>query len=81
MWDPFRYKLGGRLLNGEKAAHSHLCGQDDGKYPQPGPGDLRDLQRSRSWTWLTERRRFLSFEHIGNDALVDAFGPVIDRHR
>ena len=81
MWDPFRYKLGGRLLNGEKEEFIHTYGgQDDGKYTA-----TRDLATYAICKEVEAERgspsggAYLSFEHIGNDALVDAFGPVIDR--
>ena len=60
MWDPFRYKLGGKLLNGKMhefeqnyavaAARRHLC-------HDPRRRDLRDPEGSRGRTRLSARRR------------------------
>ena len=81
MWDPFRYKLGGRLLNaaGEEFVHRY-GGEDEGRYVT-----TRDII-SYAITREAEAGRgtegggvFLSFEHLGEGELRDAFGPVIDR--
>ena len=81
MWDPFRYKLGGRLLNaeGEEFVHNY-GGADEGKYVT-----TRDIV-SYGITKEAEAGRatpgggvFLSFTHISEDRLREAFGPVIDR--
>ena len=81
MWDPFRYKLGGRLLNaaGEEFVHRY-GGEDEGRYVT-----TRDII-SYGITKEAEAGRatpgggvFLSFEHLGERELREAFGPVIDR--
>ena len=81
MWDPFRYKLGGRLFNaaGEEFVHRY-GGEDEGRYVT-----TRDII-SYAITKEAEAGRgtegggvFLSFEHLGENELRDAFGPVIDR--
>ena len=81
MWDPFRYKLGGRLLNaaGEEFVHRY-GGEDEGRYVT-----TRDII-SYAITKEAEAGRatpgggvFLSFEHLGENELREAFGPVIDR--
>ena len=81
MWDPFRYKLGGRLLNaaGEEFVHRY-GGEDSGSYVT-----TRDII-SYAITREAEAGRatdgggvFLSFEHLGERELREAFGPVIDR--
>ena len=81
MWDPFRYKLGGRLLNGRGEEFLHKYGGTDaGKYVA-----TRDLA-----TYAIEKEvaaglgsphggAYLSFEHCSAQALRDAAGPVIDR--
>ena len=72
MWDPFRYKLGGRLLNAE--------GEDEGRYVT-----TRDIisyaitKEAEAGRATPGRGVFLSFEHLGERELRDAFGPVIDR--
>ena len=81
MWDPFRYKLGGRLLNGAKEEFTSKYGSDeDGKYVL-----TRDLA-TYAITKEVEAGRgsphggaYLSFEHCSAAALREAFGPVIDR--
>jgi succinate dehydrogenase / fumarate reductase, flavoprotein subunit len=81
MWDPFRYKLGGRLLNGAKEEFTSKYGSDeDGKYVL-----TRDLA-TYAITKEVEAGRgsphggaYLSFEHCSAAALRAAFGPVIDR--
>ena len=81
MWDPFRYKLLGRLLNaaGEEFVHRY-GGEDEGRYVT-----TRDII-SYAITKEAEAGRgtegggvFLSFEHVGENELREAFGPVIDR--
>ena len=81
MWDPFRYKLGGRLLNaaGDEFVHRY-GGEDAGRYVT-----TRDII-SYAITKEAEAGRategggaYLSFEHIGERELREAFGPVIDR--
>ena len=81
MWDPFRYKLGGRLLNGNHEEFIENYGErDSGKYTA-----MRDIT-SYAITKELEAGRgspaggaYLSFEHISEDVLRTAFGPVIDR--
>jgi len=81
MWDPFRYKLGGRLLNGELREFTESYGvAEDGSYVV-----TRDLA-TYAITKEVEAGRgspaggaYLSFQHVGADALRAAFGPVIDR--
>ncbi len=81
MWDPFRYKLGGRLLNGAMEEFTSKYGSDeDGKYRL-----TRDLA-TYAITKEVEAGRgsphggaYLSFAHCSAAALRDAFGPVIDR--
>ena len=81
MWDPFRYKLGGRLLNGNMEEFIENYGESDsGKYTA-----MRDVTSYAIWKELEAGRgspaggAYLSFEHIAEDALRAAFGPVIDR--
>jgi len=76
MWDPFRYKLGGRLLNAER--HEFL--QEDGRYVS-----ARDLATYAILKEVAEGRgsphggAWLSFQHCNERDLRVAFGPVIDR--
>jgi len=81
MWDPFRYKLGGRLLNnrGEEFAHRYGAAED-GKYTLTRDvatyGILKEVEAGRG---SPHGGVFLSFEHCSEAALREAFGPVIDR--
>ena len=81
MWDPFRYKLGGKLLNGRfEEFVDRYGGEDSGKYTA-----MRDLA---SYAILKEVEAgrgsphsgaYLDFRHIDERDLRRAFGPVIDR--
>ena len=81
MWDPFRYKLGGRLLNGQFEEFMHRYGSTDaGHY-----STARDLA-SYAIVKEVEAGRgsphggvYLDFRHVTESELRDAFGPVIDR--
>ena len=81
MWDPFRYKLGGRLLNAEMREFT-----DD--YGVPEDGAYRVTRDLATYAILKEVEAgrgspaggvYLSFEHVPEDRLREAFGPVIDR--
>ena len=81
MWDPFRYKLGGRLLNGEMEEFlPRYGGSDAGRYTA-----TRDLATHAIWHEVRAGRgsphggAYLFFAHVGEAALRAAFGPVIDR--
>lgn len=81
MWDPFRYKLGGRLLNGQMDEFIDRYGAEDaGRYTA-----TRDLATYAIEREVTQGRgspnggAFLSFTHLSSSDLRDAFGPVIDR--
>ena len=81
MWDPFRYKLGGRLLNvaGEEFVHRY-GGEDEGRYVTTRDIISYAITKEAEAGGATEGGGvFLSFEHIGERELRDAFGPVIDR--
>src|SRR5499427_2804487 len=81
MWDPFRYKLGGRLLNGlGEEFTSHYGSREDGAYVL-----TRDLATYAIVKEVEAGRgsphggAYLSFEHCPEAELRAAFGPVIDR--
>jgi succinate dehydrogenase/fumarate reductase flavoprotein subunit len=81
MWDPFRYKLGGRLLNANREEFTERYGtREDGKYVI-----TRDLATYAIIKEVAAGRgsphggAYLSFEHCSAGALREAFGPVIDR--
>jgi succinate dehydrogenase / fumarate reductase flavoprotein subunit len=81
MWDPFRYKLGGRLTNGLRHEFTSRYGSDeDGAYVL-----TRDLATYAIVKEVEAGRgsphggAYLSFEHCSAAELRAAFGPVIDR--
>ena len=81
MWDPFRYKLGGRLLNGRMEEFTSQYGSDeDGKYVLARDlatyAIIKEVEAGRG---SPHGGAYLSFEHCTAAALRAAFGPVIDR--
>jgi succinate dehydrogenase/fumarate reductase flavoprotein subunit len=81
MWDPFRYKLGGRLLDRGGSEFLARYGSDEaGTYTTP-----RDLATYAITKEVAAGRGsphggvYLSFEHVPRAALEAAFGPVISR--
>src|ERR1700761_3206029 len=81
MWDPFRYKLGGRLLNGRMEEFTSTYGSDeDGKYVLTRDlatyAILKEVEAGRG---SPHGGAYLSFQHCSQEALRAAFGPVIDR--
>jgi len=81
MWDPFRYKLGGRLLNGQMQEFTDRYGvADDGRYIITR--DLATyaiLQEVEAGRGSPHGGAYLSFQHVPEAKLREAFGPVIDR--
>ena len=84
MWDPFRYKLGGKLLNAElrefEQDYATRDDRSDGRYVL-----TRDLA-TYAITKEVEAGRgspaggaYLSFQHLPEAAIRKAFGPVVDR--
>src|SRR5262249_60409824 len=81
MWDPFRYKLGGRLLNNQGEEFAHRYGTpEDGRYVLTRDvatyGILKEVEAGRG---SPHGGGYLSFEHCSAAALRGTFGPVIDR--
>ena len=81
MWDPFRYKLGGRLLNGNFDEFMHRYGgQDSGTYStvrdQASYAILKEVEAGRG---SPHGGVYLDFRHVPDATLRAAFGPVIDR--
>jgi len=81
MWDPFRYKLGGRLLNGQREEFMHTYGeQDDGAYHAPrDTACYAILKENQAGRGTPHGGAWLSFTHIAESELRGAFGPVVDR--
>ena len=79
MWDPFRYKLGGRLLNGRGEEFLDESGDASGAYTTP-----RDTATYKIFQEVAEGRGsphggvYLDFRMIDAAALKAGFGPVID---
>jgi succinate dehydrogenase/fumarate reductase flavoprotein subunit len=81
MWDPFRYKLGGRLLDGAGREFLARYGSDEtDAYTTP-----RDIASHAITKEVAAGRGsphggvYLSFQHIPPSELRAAFGPVIER--
>jgi succinate dehydrogenase/fumarate reductase flavoprotein subunit len=81
MWDPFRYKLGGKLLNGRfEEFVDRYGGADFGKYTATRDlaaySILKEVEAGRG---SPHGGVYLDFRHIPEIELRTAFGPVIDR--
>ncbi|MEI6160274.1 MAG: FAD-binding protein, partial [Roseococcus sp.] len=82
MWDPFRYKLGGRLLNGAMEDFLDRWGGDaeQGRY-----STTRDLatyaitKENEAGRGSPHGGAWLSFTHLSEGELRAAFGPVVDK--
>ncbi|MDB5596409.1 MAG: FAD-binding protein [Hyphomicrobiales bacterium] len=84
MWDPFRYKLGGKLLNSDlhefEDDYANADARSDGNYV---------LTRDRATYAISKEVEagrgspaggaYLSFRHIPESELRRSFGPVIDK--
>jgi succinate dehydrogenase / fumarate reductase flavoprotein subunit/fumarate reductase (CoM/CoB) subunit A len=79
MWDPFRYKLGGRLLNGNGEEFLGESGDASGAYTTP-----RDTATYKIFQEVEEGRgsphggAYLDFRMVPAEDLKAGFGPVID---
>jgi succinate dehydrogenase/fumarate reductase flavoprotein subunit len=81
MWDPFRYKLGGRLLNSKGEEFTARYGvSEDGRYVTTRDvatyAIIKEVEAGRG---SPHGGAFLSFQHCSETSLREAFGPVIDR--
>jgi succinate dehydrogenase / fumarate reductase, flavoprotein subunit len=84
MWDPFRYKLGGKLLNAEmrefEQDYATPDNRSDGRYVL-----TRDLATYAITREVGAGRgspaggAYLSFQHVPEAEIRGAFGPVVDR--
>jgi succinate dehydrogenase/fumarate reductase flavoprotein subunit len=78
MWDPFRYKLGGKLLNADmqeflKEEGRYVSARDHATY-----AILKEVAAGRG---SPHGGAWLSFQHCTESGLRAAFGPIIDRLR
>jgi succinate dehydrogenase/fumarate reductase flavoprotein subunit len=82
MWDPFRYKLGGRLLNGRGEEFVEKYGHQAEKEGYTVTRDaatyaiLKEVEAGRG---SPAGGAYLSFEHVPEVELRKAFGPIIDK--
>jgi succinate dehydrogenase/fumarate reductase flavoprotein subunit len=81
MWDPFRYKLGGLLLNGNMEPFIEKYGEADGKTytvkrDVASYAIIKEVEAGRG---SPHGGVWLSFQHIPADELKAAFGPVIGK--
>ncbi|MFL6797303.1 MAG: FAD-dependent oxidoreductase [Xanthobacteraceae bacterium] len=81
MWDPFRYKLGGRLLNSNGEEFTARYGvSEDGRYVVTRDvatyAIVKEVEAGRG---SPHGGAYLSFQHCSEIELRQAFGPVIDR--
>ena len=81
IWDPFRYKLGGKLLNGQFEEFIDRYGSTDfGQYNATRDiaayAILKEVEAGRG---TPHGGAYLDFRHIPETQLRAAFGPVIDR--
>ena len=81
MWDPFRYKLGGRLLNKDMEEFTDRYGvPEDGKYViTRDVGTYAIIKEVEAGRGSPHGGAYLSFQHVPAEKLREAFGPVIDR--
>jgi succinate dehydrogenase/fumarate reductase flavoprotein subunit len=81
MWDPFRYKLGGKLLNSRGEEFTQNYGvAEDGKYIITRDlGTYAILKEVEAGRGSPHGGVYLSFQHCSETVLREAFGPVIDR--
>jgi succinate dehydrogenase / fumarate reductase flavoprotein subunit/fumarate reductase (CoM/CoB) subunit A len=79
MWDPFRYKLGGRLLNGDFEEFMHRYGGEvSGKYSAPrDEASLAILSEVAAGRGSPHGGVWLDFRMIEPEKLKAGFGPVI----
>lgn len=82
MWDPFRYKLGGKLLNGngEEFVERYGNANEGGRYTTTRDAAtyaiLKEVEAGRG---SPAGGAWLSFRHVPEATLRAAYGPIIDR--
>lgn len=79
MWDPFRYKLGGRLLNGQMEEFLERYGlKDNGVYSAPRDVTAYAIvKENEAGRGSPSGGAYLSFMHVPEAELNAAFGPAI----
>lgn len=82
MWDPFRYKLGGRLLNGrgEEFVENYGHEAENERYTITRDAAtyaiIKEVEAGRG---SPAGGAYLSFEHVPESKLREAFGPIVDK--
>ena len=84
MWDPFRYKLGGRLLNSEmrefETEYAARDNRSDGAYVLTRDAATYAITKEvEAGRGSPAGGAYLSFMHIPPEDIRAAFGPVVDR--
>src|SRR5687767_3680492 len=81
MWDPFRYKLGGKLLNnrGEEFTQNYGVAEDGQYIITRDVGTYTILKEVEAGRGSPHGGVYLSFQHVPEAKLRVAFGPVINR--
>ena len=81
MWDPFRYKLGGRLLDGNGREFLSDYGSDEtAGYTTPRDVATYAIEKEvAAGRGSPHGGVYLSFAHLPRSELEAAFGPVIER--
>ncbi|TDF92031.1 FAD-binding protein [Paenibacillus piri] len=80
MWDPFRYKLGGRLLNGNHEEfmdkyNNEVAGNYTAARDQTTYAIFKEVEAGRG---TPHGGAYLDFRMVPEAKLKEAFGPVID---
>jgi succinate dehydrogenase / fumarate reductase flavoprotein subunit/fumarate reductase (CoM/CoB) subunit A len=79
MWDPFRYKLGGRLLNGKHEEFLRSSGEAAGSYTTPrDEATYQIFKEVEAGRGSPHGGAYLDFTMVEPSRLREGFGPVID---
>jgi len=80
MWDPFRYKLGGRLLNGDgEEFMERYAGEVAGKYTATrDTTTIAIFEEVEAGRGTPHGGAYLDFRMVPEPKLREAFGPVIN---
>lgn len=84
MWDPFRYKLGGKLLNAEmrefEEDYATRDARNDGRYVLTRDHATYAISKEvEAGRGSPAGGAYLSFQHVPTAEIRRAFGPVVDR--
>ncbi|WP_338618018.1 FAD-binding protein [Pigmentiphaga sp. CHJ604] len=82
MWDPFRYKLGGKLLNNQGEEFVERYGnaaEGQGYTTTRDAATYAILKEVEAGRGTPAGGAWLSFRHVPEDTLRAAFGPIINK--